>query len=512
LSEELLSAQEMAQADALAIARGIPALVLMENAGGAVAEAVCALAPPGAALWVLCGPGNNGGDGFVAARLLREQGYRVRVGLLGRRDALAGDAATSAARWGEPVEPLETGTLADADLVVDALFGAGLSRPLEGLAAEVVAAINGSGKPVVAVDVPSGLDGTTGRPGGPAVEATSTVTFFRLKPGHVLLPGRALCGQVRLAQIGIPDAVLAEIVPRTWLNRPARWRNSYPWPRLEGHKYSRGHAVVVSGPAESTGAARMSARGALRVGADLVTVAGSPAATAVNATQLAAIMVKAIGSDAELSDFLLDERRNAVVIGPGAGVGATTAATVMTVLTRAPAAVLDADALTSFAPAEGKEAPRPSTLGFVALGTEPRPTPDLLFSAIRGRPAGVVLTPHEGEFKRLFGELPGSKLERARRAAEKSGAVVILKGPDTVIAAPDGRAAINDNAPPWLATAGSGDVLAGLVTGLMAQRMPAFDAACAAVWLHGECANRLGIGLIAEDLPEQLPQVLQRLE
>jgi NAD(P)H-hydrate epimerase len=376
----------------------------------------------------------------------------------------------------------------------------------------VVAAINGSGKPVVAVDVPSGLDGTTGQLSGPAVEATSTVTFFRLKPGHVLLPGRALCGQVRLAQIGIPDAVLAEIAPRTWLNRPALWRNSYPWPRMEGHKYSRGHAVVVSGPAESTGAARMSARGALRIGAGLVTVAGSAAATAINATHLAAIMVKAIGTDAELSDFLADERRNAVVIGPGAGVGATTAATVLTVLTQAPAAVLDADALTSFAPAEGKEGPRPSAFGFVVRGAEPRPTADVLFGAIKARPAGVVLTPHEGEFKRLFGDLPGSKLERARRAAEKSGAMVILKGPDTVIAAPDGRAAINDNAPPWLATAGSGDVLAGLVAGLMAQRMPAFDAACAAVWLHGECANRFGIGLIAEDLPEQLPQVLQGLE
>jgi ADP-dependent NAD(P)H-hydrate dehydratase / NAD(P)H-hydrate epimerase len=510
LSEELLTAHEMARADALAMAGGIPGLTLMENAGCAVAEAAGDMVPPGTAIAVLCGPGNNGGDGFVAARLLRERGYPVRVGLFGRRDALNGDAAVMAQRWGEPVEPLATATLADAGLVVDALFGAGLSRPLEGIAADVVDAINRAGKPVVAVDVPSGLDGTTGAFKGTVVEATSTVTFFRLKPGHVLLPGRVLCGQVRLAEIGIPEAVLDEIGVNAWRNRPPQWREAYPWPRIDGHKYGRGHAVVVSGPAESTGAARMGARGALRVGAGLVTVVGPATATAVNATQLTAIMVKAIGADAALGEFLADERHNAVLIGPGAGVGAATAATVARVLASPPATVLDADALTSFA-AEGQEATRLSAFGFVARGAEPRPSPAALFSAIKARTAAVVLTPHEGEFKRLFGELPGSKLARARLAAQTSGAVVILKGPDTVVAAPDGKAAINDNAPPWLATAGSGDVLAGLVTGLLASRMPAFKAACAAVWLHGECANRLGPGLIAEDLSEALPHVLQAL-
>ena len=510
MGEELLSAEEMGRADALAIAQGIPGLTLMENAGGAVALAACGMAPPGTAVAVLCGPGNNGGDGFVAARLLRERGYPVRVGLLGRRDALKGDAAIMAQRWGGPVEPLETSMLANAGLLVDALFGAGLSRPLKGIAADVVAAVNGAGTPVVAVDVPSGLDGTTGASCGAVIKATCTVTFFRLKPGHVLLPGRVLCGQVRLAEIGIPETVLGEIGPNTWLNRPARWREAYPRPRIDGHKYGRGHAVVVSGPAESTGAARMGARGALRVGAGLVTVVGGAAATAVNATQLTAVMVKAVGADAALSEFLADERHNAVLIGPGAGVGASTAGTVARVLASPAATVLDADALTSFAAGESEETRR-SAFGFVARGAEPRPSPEALFSAIKARTPTVVLTPHEGEFKRLFGKLPGSKLERTRQAARTSGAVVILKGPDTVVAAPDGKAAINDNAPPWLATAGSGDVLAGLVTGLLAQRMPAFEAACAAVWLHGECANRLGLGLIAEDLPEALPHVLQAL-
>ena len=514
--DELLTAVEMGRADTLAVAQGVPGLVLMENAGRAVAEAAATIAPrAGISISVLCGPGNNGGDGFVAARLLREQGYRVRVGLLGSRAALKGDAAVMAQRWGEPVEPLDPATLTGADLIIDALFGAGLSRPLEGMAADVVAAVNASAKPVVAVDVPSGLDGTTGTSSGPVVQAICTVTFFRLKPGHLLLPGRTLCGEVLLADIGIPEMVLQEIGARTFANRAALWREVYPWPRIDGHKYSRGHAVVVSGPAESTGAARMGARGALRVGAGLVTIVGSATATAINATQLTAVMVKGVGGDAALTEFLGDVRRNAVLIGPGAGVGAGTAATVLTVLGSPAAAVLDADALTSFAPDASRDPVRATGFGFVVRGSAPGPMPEALFGAIKGRTAPVVLTPHAGEFKRLFGEragpAEGSKLDRARRAAEASGAVVILKGPDTVIAAPDGRAAVNDNAPPWLATAGSGDVLAGLITGLLAQSMPAFEAACAAVWLHGECAKRLGVGLIAEDLPEALPQVLQAL-
>ena len=512
-THELLTAAEMARADALAAQHGVPGLALMENAGRAVADAAAELAArPGAAIAVVCGPGNNGGDGFVAARLLREKGYRVRVGLLGARDALEGDAADMATRWGAAIEPLSPATLADAEVVVDALFGAGLSRPLEGMAADVVAAINTCAKPVVAVDVPSGLDGTTGASGGPVVQATRTVTFFRLKPGHLLLPGRTHCGEVRLADIGIPVSVLDEIRPATFANRPSLWQASYPWPRLDAHKYTRGHAVVVSGPAESTGAGRLGARGALRIGAGLVTVVGPATATAVNATHLTAIMLKAVGSDTALTEFLSDVRRNAVLIGPGAGVGAATAATVLTALASPAAAVLDADALTSFAPGESNEPVRAVGFGFVVRGSEPGPNADGLFGAIKARKGPVVLTPHEGEFKRLFGDLPGSKLDRTRRAAEQSGAVVILKGPDTVIAAPDGRAAINDNAPPWLATAGAGDVLAGFVAGLLAQHMPAFEAACAAVWLHGACATQFGPGLIAEDLPDTLPRVLRQLE
>jgi ADP-dependent NAD(P)H-hydrate dehydratase / NAD(P)H-hydrate epimerase len=442
---------------------------------------------------------------------LREHGYRVRVGLLGARERLSGDAAAVVARWDADIEALTPATMNGADLIIDALLGAGLSRPLGGIAAEIVAAINASGKPVLAVDVPSGLDGTTGGTDGAVVQATRTVTFFRMKPGHLLLPGRRLCGEVKVADIGIPERVLEEVSPRTFVNGPALWRAAYAAPGLDAHKYMRGHAVVVSGPAESTGAARLGARGALRIGAGLVTLVGSGAATAINATHCTAVMVRAISSDGAVTDFLSDQRRNAVLIGPGAGVSAATAASVIAVLGSAAAVVLDADALTSFV-LDGTDAPvKAAGLGFVVRSADPEPVKDGLFEAIRARDAPVVLTPHEGEFKRLFGELAGSKLERARQAAAVSGAVVVLKGPDTVIAAPDGRAAINDNAPPWLATAGSGDVLAGYITGLLAQHLPAFEAACAAVWLHGDCASRFGIGLIAEDLPEQLPQVLGRL-
>ena len=507
---ELLTTEEMGRADRLAVAAGTAGVALMEAAGRAVAEAATDLGSATAAVAVACGPGNNGGDGLVAARLLRERGHAVRVGFLGSPQALRGDAAAMAERWGRDIEALSAATVAGADVIVDAMFGAGLARPLEGVAAEVVDAVNGAGTTVVAVDVPSGLDGTTGQATGPVVQATCTVTFFRPKPGHLLLPGRLLCGELRVADIGIPAAVLGEIAPRAWVNRPALWSARYPRPRVDAHKYTRGHAIVVPGPAESTGAARLGARAALRIGAGLVTLVGGVAATAINATHATAVMVRAVASDAALAEVLADERRNAVLIGPGTGVGDATAATVLTILSSAAAVVLDADALTSFAPDEAEAPVKAAGLGFV-VRAEPSPTVEALFQAIKGRQAPVVLTPHEGEFKRLFGELPGSKLDRTRQAAAASGAVVILKGADTVIAAPDGRAAINDNAPPWLATAGSGDVLAGLVTGLLAQRMPAFEAACAAVWLHGECATTFGVGLIAEDLPEVLPGVLRRL-
>jgi hydroxyethylthiazole kinase-like uncharacterized protein yjeF len=486
----LLTADEMGRADRLAVEYGTRSLTLMENAGRAVAREARNLLGAGRRVVVLCGPGNNGGDGFVAARYLGEGGAEVHVALLGERAALKGDAAVMAQRWGGDVAPLSPVAIKGADVVVDAIFGAGLTRPMSGVAAEVVEALNASAVPVLAVDVPSGLDGSTGQALGPVVEATRTVTFFRRKPGHLLMPGRALCGPVVVDDIGIPDRVLVDIGVQAWANAPALWSTEFPWPRLDGHKYSRGHALVVSGPVAHTGAARLGARGALRVGAGLVTVASPLDAIAVNAAQLTAIMLTAFDGAAGLGRILEDKRKNAVLLGPALGVGPPTRQLVGAALASGAATVLDADALTSFAE-----------------------TPDALFAAVvsdAARP--VVMTPHDGEFARLFpGSAAGCKLARARAAARRSGAVVVLKGPDTVVAAPDGRAAINDSAPPWLATAGAGDVLGGFVVGLLAQGMPAFAAACAAVWLHGSAAAAFGPGLIAEDLPETLPKVLRAL-
>ncbi|MFA5952695.1 MAG: NAD(P)H-hydrate dehydratase [Hyphomicrobium sp.] len=486
---ELLTTGEMGRADRLAVEAGVASLTLMEAAGRAVADEVRRLKPAGSRIAVLCGPGNNGGDGFVAARHLKRASYDVRLYLLGQRADLKGDAAEVAQRWDGPVRAMDADALQGMHLIVDAMFGAGLARPLDGLAAEVVQAVNASAVPVLAVDVPSGLDGSTGTARGPAIAALKTITFFRRKPGHLLLPGRVLCGDVMVADIGIPEGVLSSIRPQTWLNAPPLWLGNFPWPRLVSHKYSRGHAVVVSGPMHATGAARMAARAALRIGSGLVTVLSPLDAVGVNAAHLTAIMVRPFEGSQGLADVLADKRKTAALIGPGAGVGEATARGVEAVLASGAGAVLDADALTSFA------------------GVLER-----LRSAIAAVPGrAAVITPHDGEFSRLFGRQDGSRLERARCAAHESGAVVVLKGADTVIAAPDGRAAINENAPPWLATAGSGDVLAGLVTGLVGQGMPAFDAAAAAVWVHGEAAAAFGPGLIAEDLPERVPGVLRSL-
>jgi ADP-dependent NAD(P)H-hydrate dehydratase / NAD(P)H-hydrate epimerase len=489
---ELLTTAEMAEADRATIAAGTPGITLMENAGRAVADA--AAAEQGTRVVVVAGPGNNGGDGFVAARLLAERGFVVRVAFVGDRARLKGDAAGAAGRWGGPTVRAEPGALADADIVIDALFGAGLDRPVEGPARAMIEAMNKAGRPVIAVDLPSGINGTTGAVMGVAVMATRTVTFFRRKPGHLLLPGRVHCGPVTVADIGIPASVLDSIRLATFANTPALWGGSFPVPTVEGHKYARGHAAVVSGGISTTGAARLAARGALRAGAGLVTIASPRDALAVNAASSLAVMVRAVDGPLELADFLADTRRNAVVLGPGGGVGPTMREQARAALASEAGVVLDADALTSFAD-----------------------EPAALFSAIGKRGGrGVVMTPHEGEFSRLFNELTAdsklhSKLEKARAAAKMSGAIVLLKGPDTVVAAPDGRAAIAANAPPYLATAGSGDVLAGMIAGLMAQRMPPFEAASAAVWLHGEAANQFGPGLISEDLPEALPAAYRRL-
>jgi NAD(P)H-hydrate epimerase len=471
-STALLTSAQMARADQAAIAGGVPGIVLMENAGRAVAREVVRRWSRRPVL-VACGPGNNGGDGYVAGRYLAQWGWPVTIAALeGRAPSRQADAAYHASLWPGPIVPLTPAVLDTVreGLVIDAKA--------------FIQALVESAIPVCAVDLPSGVNGDDGDVPGVAPQAKLTVTFFRKKPGHLLFPGRALCGQTVVSAIGIPDAVLTDLPCSTVENHPIVWLPLFPWPHQTGHKYHRGHVLVVGG-ARMTGAARLTARAAARSGAGLVTLAAPEQAWSIYATALESIMVLGF-SDADTFDSILaDPRKNVVVIGPGLGVGEPARNQTLQALARKSACVLDADAISSF-------------------GAQPE---DLFFRLSEQ----CVLTPHEGEFARVF-KVSGNKLARARHAASVSGAVVLLKGADTVIAHPDGRAAINANAPPDLATGGAGDVLSGMIGGVMAQGMPPFEAACAACWLHGEAARQHGPGLLADDLIHLIPAALKELK
>lgn len=478
----LLTPLQMGAADDAAEAAGVCGDRMMEAAGGAVAVAIAARWPM-RPVTVLCGPGNNGGDGFVVARHLAAAGWPVKAALLGAREKLGGEAANAAAKWDGELAPFKPESLDGAGVIVDAIFGAGLSRPIEGDALLLVEALKAGETPICAVDTPSGLDGASGEVLGAAARADLTVTFFRKKPGHLLYPGRGLCGDVVVADIGTPEGVLGKIAPQTWENGPGLWLKSYPWPEAESYKYKRGEVLILGGEA-ITGASRMTADAASRAGAGMVTLAAPAAVWSIYAASLTNPIVRSFKGADDWRALLADKRRNVIAIGPGAGVCASTRVFVLAALATGRAVVLDADALTSFAEAPGD-----------------------LFRAIKGP---CVMTPHAGEFMRLF-SVDGDKLQRTRAAARLSGAVVLLKGADTVIAAPDGRATINSNAPAQLATGGSGDVLTGFVAALLAQGMAPFEAAAAGAWLHGAAAAAFGLGLVAEDLPDALPEVLLKL-
>ncbi len=479
MTGEIITSDEMRAIDAASAAGGVPTRTLMENAGRAVAEAIVRRFPQQKTA-VLCGPGNNGGDGWVAARALREMGWPVWVETLVARESLKGDAAEAAAAYTGDVYALGASG-ATAELFVDALFGAGLSRPLEGETARLAALL--PAERVVAVDVPSGVSGDDGNPlGGVCFEAALTVTFVRKKPAHVLMPGRAWCGEVVVADIGAPESVVAAQNVTLWENGPERW--SLPWPEADAHKHERGHVIVASGGRARTGAARLSARSALRGGAGLVTVLSPSDAIAENAAQLTAIMLREADGEASFAEAA--RTAQAMVIGPAFGTSDAHYKLLLAALEAKPRCplVLDADAITLLAP------------------------------MTHGLEAHDVMTPHVGEFRRAF---PGiwsnasTPIEAARAAAAYARCVVLLKGASTVIAAPDGRAIVNTTGTPFLATAGSGDVLAGLIAGLIAQGMESFDAAAAGAWLHGQAGAAFGPGLTADDLPGILPSVFNAL-
>ncbi|MEJ6388015.1 NAD(P)H-hydrate dehydratase [Gymnodinialimonas ulvae] len=524
----VLTAQQMRDIECDAITSGRHSgLDLMERAGAGVVERVLARWPDLAVVphraVVLCGPGNNGGDGYVIARLLSERGWEVDVHGMGRVETMPPDAAESRRRWEAigPVAPLDSVAGEGADLIVDAIFGTGLSRgfaPLDqvgalfhGLFAD---GFWGHGQEVaphvVAVDIPSGLDADSGKvlwvdaQWCGDVAAHLTVTFHQPKLGHVLADGPFYCGALEVVDIGLADRSCG--VPLARLPDPMQAE-----PNLGkghgAHKFDHGHALVVTGGMGRTGAARLAARAALRVGAGLVTLAAPGPAIMECAAQITSLMLRRCDGAEGLTETLGDRRMRAICLGPGLGTGAETRALVHAALRvgadvgRGLSVVLDADALSCFA------------------GAEAEVMPELRSCA--------VITPHGGEFARLFPDLAErlvarvktgpafSKLDATVAAAQRAGCVVVLKGPDTVIASPDGRTCIHaaayDRAAPWLATAGSGDVLAGIITGLLARGLDPFWAAQAGVYLHVEAARLFGLGLIAEDLPDLLPEVLRRI-
>ena len=394
-SDVLLTCAQMGEADRLTVAAGLDGPALMGRAGAAVADEIIRRYPT-CPVAVLCGPGNNGGDGFVVATLLARAGWPVRLGLLGDCAKLAGDAAHHAALWLGPVEPLSSLLAEGAGVVVDALFGSNLSRPVPEAARTVLLAAQRMGAAIVAIDVPSGVAGDSGADLG-AVSAVLTVTFFRKKPGHLLLPGRRLCGDVVVADIGIAEAVLAAIAPACFENTPALWRAQLPAAAADSHKYTRGHALIVGG-AVMTGAARMAARAAARAGAGLTSIAVPESAWPIYAATLTSIMVRPLANDAALAPLLADTRISAMLVGPGAGVGPSTRGHALTMLATGRPVLLDADALSVFAPDTAA-----------------------LFAAVSGP---CVLTPHEGEFARLFPGVPcpgGGPAERCRCRVERGG-------------------------------------------------------------------------------------------
>lgn len=485
----LVSNQQMNALDKAALAFGVPGSQLMDAAGLAVAKVIAKNWAPCPTL-VACGPGNNGGDGFVIARYLQSWGWPVRVATVADANRYTGDALHHFRLWTGPSQRLSAAALDGAHLVVDALFGAGLGRPVKQETLLFIQALKQSGLPVCAVDIPTGIEGSSGRALGEAVYAQHTVTFVRKKLAHVLQPGRSHCGQIHIEDIGMPAAVLASGAASALENHPKLWLPYLPQLQPATHKYTRGH-VLIAGGAQLTGAARLAALASARIGAGLVTVAAPRDVWPIYAASLQSIMVTPIDDVSSWASLLDDTRKNAILLGPGGGVSQQLQEKVLLGLEKRRALVLDADALSSFAS-----------------------KPETLFAAIN---SPCVLTPHEGEFARLFPRLSQSntslnKVDRALAAAQKSQAVVLLKGADTVIAAPNGQAVVNTNAPPQLATAGTGDVLAGMIAGLMAQGLEPFWAAVASSYLHGEMAKQFGLGLIADDLPGLIPSALQTIK
>ena len=487
----LLDTQQSREVDRFTIEQGVAGATLMEAAGKQLAtvltEYIGTPLEAGGVVIILCGPGNNGGDGFVAAKYLDQLGYLVSLRCTILPSELKGDAKKAAQAWSGEVEAISTKGFKDAAAIVDCLFGTGLKRPIENDLESLVKAVNASEAFVLSADVPSGLCADTGKPLGECIEADATVTFAFKKQGQVIVPGRYFCGgnaNIHIANIGVSPDALGHIKATVHENIPSLWGQCFPYSGPQTHKYGRGHMLVLGGKEPTLGASRLASLAGLRVGAGLVTLAAPTETYAVQASALMDVMVRRFDSAFGFMGIVNDPRIRAVLVGPGAGRGEKTFDLVKQVGAKKKSLVLDADALASLV----------DRVDIISQLKSPE----------------VILTPHEGEFAKLFPSLnfQENRLDAVTQAAEQTNAIVVLKGVSTIVAAPDGRASISANAPSWLSVGGTGDVLSGMICGLITQGMPAFEAASAGVWIHGEAGMAAGRGLIASDLLDVIPKVL----
>ena len=481
MNKLLLNKETAYLIDKMAVDKGASLSDLMETAGKRSAKIIINEIIPkiknfNKKIYVICGPGNNGGDGFVVAKYLKEEGISIRILSLNSEKELNNVVMQKLKDLDTELENIREISFSEADVVVDAIFGVGINRPVNKNYVKVFREINKESKLIVSLDIPSGVDTDTGLLMPEAIKADHTIAFVYPKLCHYLLPAKKYVGNVHVVDVGIPISVTSKIEKgyKLHLNSPDYWISDFRWPTEDDHKYKRGHVLVQSGPESSTGAARLAAISALRIGAGAVTLSSSREALNVNATHLTSVMIKEINNSKEFFNFIDQKKINSLIIGPGCGVNKFTKELTLNALNYKISLILDADAISSF----GEES-------------------------------------DEGEFNKIFGNLKGSKVERTKSAAIKSKSTVILKGNDTVIASPDGEVIISDKTSPFLATAGSGDVLSGICGGLTAQGIKSFKAACAAQWIHSSIGLIAGPGLIAEDMisiiKDDIPDILMRI-
>jgi len=485
--EYILTNEEMAEADQMTIASGVPSIELMENAGKAVFNNIPIKNIDRVLL--LIGPGNNGGDGFVVARLLIEIGISVDI-FFYNNGKISNDCKINKDKIDSQSFISEIRNYSSYSYVIDALFGTGFTRKIPSQLEKIFSIVKKNKIPVYAIDIPSGINGNSSIVNGDCLECVKTITFFNKKKCHYLYPGKNFCGEVIVEDIGIKTDVFKEMMPKIRNNNPELWIKEFPFPSSFDHKYSRGLLIINCGPIYKTGAARLAGRSAMRVGAGAVKLICDDEAAKVLEPQISVELISVVKEKNEIQQIFKDRKVSSILVGPGNGVNDETKSRTLLALAFVKHVVIDADAITCF-----EKNPKE-----LFVDTYPH----------------TILTPHEGEFRRLFGDEIASiedKVVKTVEASKLAGSIVVLKGADTIIANPEGQAVINSSEAPYLATAGSGDVLAGIIASLVGDnKMSAFNAACAGTWIHSKLGELIGAGLIAEDLIDNIPLIIKKLQ